>query len=221
MASMRSNTSVAVVSGAGPVSVIRRGRKKSTGGRGGAPPASPVNSAHIGLVMFLVAETMFFSGLIGAYLVFRFSHAVWPPPDLPSLPIAVTWVNTVILSVSGLTALGAVRAVHRDDQIGLRRGLAVTAILGGVFVGVQGSEWLRLVHHGLTLASGTFGASFYTLIGAHAAHVLAAIFWLIVIAFGAWRGRFTARRCVAVELCTAYWGYVCIVWLFLFVLVYQ
>ncbi len=171
--------------------------------------------------MFLVAETMFFSGLVGAYLVFRFGHAVWPPPDLPRLPIAVTWVNTVILSMSGLTALAAVRAVHRNDQVGLRRGLAVTAVLGVVFVGVQGSEWLRLVRHGLTLGSGTFGASFYTLIGAHAVHVLAAILWLIVIAIGAWRGRFTARRCVAVELCTAYWGYVCVLWLFLFGLVYQ
>ena len=44
------------------------------------------------VVMLLVAETMFFSGLIGAYLVFRGAAPLWPPPNLPRLPLAVTWV---------------------------------------------------------------------------------------------------------------------------------
>ena len=38
--------------------------------------------------------------------------------------------------------------------------LGVTALLGTTFLAVQGSEWLRLIAHGLHLTSGTYGAVF-------------------------------------------------------------
>jgi len=50
--------------------------------------------------------------------------------------------------------------------------------LGGVFLLVQGYEWVRLVQFGLTLSSDAYGTTFYTLIGAHAAHVLGALVWV-------------------------------------------
>jgi cytochrome c oxidase subunit 3 len=187
-----------------------------------APPqAPPVSNARIAIVMALVAETMFFAGLIGAYIVYRYGSVVWPPPNLPQLPLAVTWLNTVVLSVSGLTMLAALRAVRRNDARTLHRGLLVTLVLGSIFVGVQGAEWARLVHHGFTLSSGMYGSTFYVLIGTHAAHVFGAILWVGAVLIGARRGRYDAQRHVGVELCAIYWSFVCVLWLFLFALVYQ
>ena len=170
--------------------------------------------------MFLVAETMFFTGLIGAYLVFRVGSIVWPPAGQPHLPLAVTWVNTFILLASGWAMLAALRAVRRDDQAVLGRGLAIAAGLGTLFVVVQGSEWVRLIEHGLTLSAGTYGATFYTLIGTHALHVVGGLSFLGVVWVGARHGRFRADRHVAVELCVIYWFFVCVLWLALFALVY-
>jgi heme/copper-type cytochrome/quinol oxidase subunit 3 len=171
--------------------------------------------------MLLVAETMFFSGLIGAYLVFRGSAPVWPPPDLPQLPLAVTWVNTLVLMASGVTMIGAVRAVRRDDQRTLRRDLALTGGLGLTFLAVQGSEWMRLIHHGLTLSAGVYGATFYTLIGTHAAHVVGAVLWLGLVGWWARRGQVTAGHDAALDACAIYWIFVCALWLALFALVYR
>jgi len=185
------------------------------------PAAPPVSNARIAVVTLLVAETMFFSGLIGAYLVFRVGTPVWPPLNLPHLPLAVTWVNTLVLMTSGVTMVGAVRAARRDDQRALRRGLAITALLGVTFLAVQGSEWLRLIHHGLTISAGMYGATFYVLIGTHAAHVLGAVVWLTLILIWARRGHFTGGRDGAVEACAIYWVFVCALWLALFALVYQ
>ncbi len=53
--------------------------------------------------MLLGAETMFFAGLIGAFMVFRVGATNWPPPFQPRLPVGVTGVNTVILLISALT----------------------------------------------------------------------------------------------------------------------
>jgi cytochrome c oxidase subunit 3 len=185
------------------------------------PPAPPISNARIAVVTLLVAETMFFSGLIGAYLVFRIGMAVWPPADMPRLPLLVTWLNTFVLLASGMTMLGALRAARREDARALTRGLAITAVLGLTFLAVQGSEWVRLVHHGLTLSAGTYGATFYTLIGTHAAHVLGAVSWLSIVWWWAGHGRIIPDGYGALEACAIYWIFVCVLWVALFALVYQ
>ena len=185
------------------------------------PQVAPISNARIAIVIVLVAEIMFFAGLVGAYLLFRFGSAVWPPANLPRLPLAVTWVNTLVLIASGFTMLAALRAVRSDDGTALRRQLLLTAVLGLVFLSVQGSEWARLIRHGLTLGAGTYGSTFYVLIGSHAAHVAIAVLWVVIVAIGAWQGRFTAVRHAAVEVCAIYWFFVCALWLALFALVYH
>ena len=96
----------------------------------------------------------------------------------------------------------------------------MTALLGGIFLVVQGYEWARLLQFGLTLSSGVYGATFYTLIGCHAAHVFGAVIWLLAVLFSAKRQRFSGQRHVAVQLCSMYWYFVVALWPVLFVAVY-
>ncbi len=179
-----------------------------------------VSNAVLGMLMFLAFETMFFAGLLGAFLVFRLASTNWPPPGEPYLPIGVTWINTGILVASAYTMRLAHRAIRAGNQAGLVHGLGLTALLGATFLAVQGSEWIRLVHYGLTLRSGTYGATFYTLIGCHGVHVLAAVLWLAAILRLARRGRFSPERHVGVQLCKMYWMFVVGLWLVLFPSVY-
>ncbi|MBI3061447.1 MAG: heme-copper oxidase subunit III [Deltaproteobacteria bacterium] len=133
---------------------------KIPGFAGGGPPAASrepvVSNARLGLLMFLGAEAMFFAGLIGAFLVFRLGSSVWPPPFQPRLPTAVTGINTVVLLASGLTVQLALRAVRLGSTAGLVRYVWTTLLLGGVFLAVQGSEWVRLIRFGLTVSSGVY-----------------------------------------------------------------
>ena len=39
----------------------------------------PLSNARLGILVLLGAETMLFSGLIGAFLVFRVGNVTWPP----------------------------------------------------------------------------------------------------------------------------------------------
>ncbi|MBI2903371.1 MAG: heme-copper oxidase subunit III [Candidatus Methylomirabilis oxyfera] len=180
----------------------------------------PVSNARLGMVIFLAFEGMFFAGLIGAFLVFRFGSQPWPPVGQPRLPILVTWANTAILLFSSVTMRYALRTMRMGDRNGLTTGLSGTAMLGTIFLIVQGSEWFRLVRHGLTLSAGIYGATFYTLIGCHGLHVLGAVIWLLIVRVGSRDTRFSARRQVGVELCGMYWYFVVALWPILFALVY-
>lgn len=172
------------------------------------------------MLVFMSGEIMFFSGLVSAYLVLRSAAAVWPPPLQPRLPIAVTGANTLVLLASSVCMAAAVRARREHDRHGLTRWLAAAAGLGALFLVVQGYEWVQLVRFGVTLSSGIFGATFYTLIGTHAVHVLGALVWLVVTLGLALRGRFDDGHGMPVETCAMYWHFVVALWPILYVTVY-
>ncbi|MFQ5683170.1 MAG: heme-copper oxidase subunit III [Candidatus Binatia bacterium] len=191
---------------------------------GGQPPVTEnepiISSARLAILAFLAAEAMFFAGLIGAFLVFRLGSDAWPPPFQPRLPVGVTGINTVILLFSGVTMHWASGAIRRNDPRQLIRYLSVTAFLGGLFLVIQGREWVRLVEFGLTVSSGVYGATFYTLIGCHGLHVLGAVVWLLVVLMQALRGRFTVHSHAGVDLSAMYWTFVVALWPILYGLVY-
>ena len=179
-----------------------------------------MSNARLAMIVLIAGESMLFAGLIGAFLVFRLAARDWPPRDLPRLPLGITAANSAVLFGTIIPMQRALRAARRYDRRRLARSLGETALLGGTFLLVQGIEWVRLVRHGLTLASGTYGATFYVLIGCHGVHVLAAVIWLAVTALLARRGAFTAGRQAPLEMCAIYWYFVCGLWLVLFPLVY-
>jgi heme/copper-type cytochrome/quinol oxidase subunit 3 len=171
--------------------------------------------------MFVIGgEVMLFAGLVFSFFIIRVAAPVWPPPLEPRLPVEVTAVNTVVLLFSSWAMVGAARARGRGDRRAFVRGLALTGGLGGLFLAVQGYEWFRLIGFGLTTGSGIYGATFYTLIGAHAAHVVAALAWLGVTLALAARGRFAGPRAAAVTACAMYWHFVVALWPILYVTVY-
>ncbi len=194
------------------------GREGDGGDDAGSWP--PLSNARLGTWMLLATETMFFGGMVGAFLVLRLSAGVWPPPSQPRLPVAVTAVNTVVLLLSSYALTRALHAVRRDDRRRLASWLALTAVLGALFLAVQGGEWVRLVRFGLTVSSGAYGGTFYTLIGTHGVHVLAALIWLTLVMLAAMRGRYTARDHVGVAVCAMYWHFVVALWPMLYLLVY-
>jgi cytochrome c oxidase subunit 3 len=199
---------------------LRRGRTSDSGAGGDQVERPFISSAMLAVMMVIASEMMLFSGLIGTFLVYRMSSAFWPPPYLPRLPIAVTWVNTFVLLLSAVTMTLALRAVHRSSQRLTRRYLLATLALGVTFLAVQGSEWVRLVAHGLTMSSSMYGGTFYLLIGCHGAHVTAGVIWLACVVWFAMGGRYNARNAHGIELCAVYWYFVCAVWPLLFGLVY-
>jgi heme/copper-type cytochrome/quinol oxidase subunit 3 len=176
-------------------------------------------SGVLGMLVFLATETMFFAGLISAFLILRAGAVVWPPEGQPRLPIAITGVNTLVLLASGAAMWAALAAARRDDVAGLGRALAATLALGVTFLVVQGSEWVRLLRHGLSATASPYGATFYALIGIHGLHVLGGVVALAFVLPGAARGRYRADH-GSLAACGLYWGFVVAVWPLLYLLVY-
>ena len=171
--------------------------------------------------IFVFTEVMFFLALVSSYLVIRSREAVsWKPPADITLPVLATSFNTAVLIFSGLLFYAAVRQHGSDDvaqQKRAQKSLFQSIALGSFFVLFQGYEWVKLVSYGMTMSNSIFGATFFLLIGSHGLHAAAAILAMIWVYRRMLNGNLPIDTLKAMFL---FWGFVVVIWPFLFGLVY-
>ncbi len=179
-----------------------------------------IDTRKLGMWIFLASEIMFFTGLIGGYIVLRFANLnTWPHPSTV-LNIPLTGINTFILICSSATLVLGLASIQRGYKEGLHVGLFLTVLLGSIFLGIQMHEYQELIHDGFTISSSIFGSCFFTLTGFHGAHVFAGVIWLIVVWIRSLKGYFTPDEYAGVEIVGLYWHFVDLVWIILFTILY-
>ena len=179
-----------------------------------------ISSSLLGMVLFIASEVMFFGGLFGAYFTIRSAATQWPPEGTPHLETWYAAILTAILVTSSVTMQLGVWAIRRNEQRRLLLFLAVSLILGLIFLCLQALEYANLIEEGMTLSSGVFGSTFYTLTGFHGAHVAGGAAFILIVLLRARSGQFTARYHDTVEMASYYWHFVDVVWLGLFSTIY-
>ena len=183
-------------------------------------PGAGVYNEKLGIWVFLGSEVMFFTALIGAYIILRTAHPeAWQAPG-EVLNIPVTAVNTFLLICSSVTMVKAFAAAQEGRQKELVRWLLATVIIGASFVGVQAYEYRELIGHGFTPDEGLYGSTFYTMTGFHGFHVSMGVLCMIFVTWRAIQGRYTASDHRGVEVIGLYWHFVDLVWIILFTIVY-
>jgi len=206
-------------------------------------------SYRMGMLWFIFSEVMFFAAFFGALFYVRvFSvpwlggegdrgisnmlwegfEAAWPLVKTPdgSTTEGMGWAglpawNTAILLTSSVTCHFAHTALLAGDRKKQIRFLAVTVLLGVIFIILQAAEY----HHAytemnLTLSSGIYGSTFYLLTGFHGFHVTMGTVMLAVMLFRSMKGHLTPDNHFAFEAAAWYWHFVDVVWLGLFIFVY-
>src|SRR5215475_16195326 len=100
------------------------------------PMGLPLSNGKLAMWFFLVTEIMFFTGLIGAYIVLRQSAphrggvSLWPAPHDVHLAEWAGAVNTFVLICSSLTIVLAHWALGKGDVRKATRYVAITLALG-------------------------------------------------------------------------------------------
>jgi cytochrome c oxidase subunit 3 len=179
-----------------------------------------ISSSLLGMVLFIASEVMFFGGLFGAYFTIRSAATQWPPEGTPHLETWYAAVLTAVLVSSSVTMQFGVWAIRRNDARRLILWLAVSLLLGLIFLLGQANEYRTLIEEGMTLSSGVFGSTFYTLTGFHGAHVAGGAAFILIVLLRARSGQFTARYHDTVEMASYYWHFVDVVWIGLFSTIY-
>ncbi|UIP28062.1 cytochrome c oxidase subunit 3 [Photobacterium sp. TLY01] len=203
-----------------------------------------------GMSWFIFSEVMFFAAFFGALFYARMiavpwlggasnnamtNEVLWPEfvahwpliitPDGTETqamgPLGLPLYNTLILLTSSVTVHFAHVALEKGNRPRLTLYLLLTVLLGGLFVYLQGVEYIHAYQDmNLTLDAGVYGNTFFMLTGFHGLHVTLGTLILFIVWLRVLKGHFSPEQHFAFQAGAWYWHFVDVVWLGLFVFVY-
>jgi cytochrome c oxidase subunit III len=184
--------------------------------------------------IFLLSDTFVFGSFLTGYMTVRASTTVaWPNPSevfalhvgATNVPLLLIAIMTFVLITSSGTMAMAVNCAYRRDRRNAALLMAVTAVFGLMFVGMQAFEWSKLIADGVRpwgnpMGAAQFGSTFFMITGFHGLHVSIGVIYLLVVAFKVQRGDYESRGYEIVEITGLYWHFVDLVWVFIFAFFY-
>jgi nitric oxide reductase NorE protein len=179
-----------------------------------APEKAPFDDLPGDLMMWvlIVSELLVFGAGLIAFLAVRITDPAGFLEAQSHLHRTAAGLNTVVLVSSGWLAALAARSAAHGSLARTRACLAGAAALGLVFLVIKGMEFAEKAAQGITFDTHAFFTFYYLLTGFHAAHVVAGVVILGLV----------AHRCQArtVEVGTQFWHMVDLVWVILFPIIY-
>lgn len=137
-----------------------------------------------GMVLFMCSEVTIFGTLIASYFYLEFGVHHWPPPGIAPEKVSDPSISTGVLVLTSLSMWFAARAARHGKRGTVLSMIVISMAIQAAFFGVQ----IALMAADLDRFSprGTaYGSIYYTLLGAHDAHVLLgclldlAVFWFV------------------------------------------
>ena len=182
-----------------------------------------------GFWVYLMSDLVVFAGLFATYFVLRgatFGGA--EISDIVDLPFVLT--ETLLLLISSFT-MGLALYFATESKKSVRSGalaqvlptflaLIATLLLGLGFLGMEVSEFMKLIAEGNGPSRSAFLSAFFTLLGTHGLHVaLGSIWMLVVMVHVAVRG--LGEKTLSKIMCLSlFWHFLDIIWIFIFTMVY-
>ena len=113
--------------------------------------AVPIARGKLALWLFLSTEIMFFTALIGAYIVLRFGspEGSWPSPQSVHVVEWMGALNTFVLLCSSVTIVFAFENARQNAPAIAKKWLWATIGFGCVFLGIKAVEYSSKYEHGI------------------------------------------------------------------------
>lgn len=210
------------------------------GRRGPGMPdySTRLRRARLGLLVALTPVLMLFVSFTSAYVVRqglptldpRTNQLVrdWIPVKLPALLL----VNTLVLLLSSVgmelarrqTKLAAVAATAKPgsgasiSEEGKTPWLAMTIVLGLLFLFGQWLAWKQLAASGFYVATTPSSSFVYLLTGAHAVHLMGGVLALLVAGLFVLLRKPVTTRSIVVDVAGWYWHFMAALWVYILLL---
>ena len=155
---------------------------------------------------------MMFAGLTSAYIVKR-NQANWVTYELP----VAFYYSTLVIIISSLTLHLSARSFKERSMATYRKLMALTLVLGIVFIVLQVIGFNQFWNEGMTLQKSVSYSFLYVIVGLHALHVVGGVIALLIMSLSAFSSKTRNYSIVPVELMCTYWHFVDILWVYLLV----
>jgi heme/copper-type cytochrome/quinol oxidase subunit 3 len=182
-------------------------------------PASKRIVTGYGFWIFLLSDFILFSGFYAAYAVLSHATAGGPTPA-KLFDLKILAIETACLLLSSFACGMATIAGNARNMLWTQIGYFITGALGLGFLGLEISEFARMLAMGAGPGRSAFLSAFFALVGLHGLHVALGLLWLGTMMAQTWAKGFRAdirRRGMCFAL---FWHALDIIWVGIFTNVY-
>ncbi|MBB3936563.1 cytochrome c oxidase subunit 3 [Aureimonas phyllosphaerae] len=173
-----------------------------------------------GFWVFLMSDLVLFALLFATYASMLGATDGGPGPrDVFELSSAA--LETGVLLLSSLTmGMASIAMKYEEAPSRLYVWLAVTLVLGLVFLGLEVRDFVKMASDGATPQRSGWLSSFYALVSTHGLHVAAGCVWLIlsIIQLAVFGLRSEVK--LRIMRLSLFWHLLDVVWIFIFSVVY-
>jgi cytochrome c oxidase subunit III len=160
-----------------------------------------------GMLLVLATEGALFGTMIASYFYLRFRTPDWPPRGTPEPRVLEPTLLTLLLVTTSVPMAMAVWGARRQLAVRARAGLVTTAVLASAYL--AGVAWLLLDEWAKSPATKeSYDSLFFTLQGAHAAHVLVGVLVNLYLLVSIARRPLTQYRVNGIWAIGLYWHFV-------------
>ncbi len=162
----------------------------------------------------IMSMVMFFAGLTSAVVVSQGGGSFINI----ALPSAFTWSTLVIVASSISFHIGLI-SIKKENYGVAKVTVALTLLLGLLFVATQYSGWVSLRQAGIYAvgkSSTQEGSFLYLLTFLHVLHLVGGIVSLIVILVKTMKHKYNASNYLGVQVGITYWHFLGALWVYLF-----
>jgi len=181
----------------------------------------------MGMLYFIGSEIALFGSFFMSYFFLRVvgeaDYSNWAHQIGDALPMDIVTYNSLILFSSSVTIHYAEIALARGARKWQATWLALTIVLGLIFLSVQISEYSTLVSDEfIGPSTSAFSSVFFSLTGLHGSHVLIGAILLMIMLVRTLRGHYGPEpsQHVGFRTMSIYWHFVDLVWIAVFGLIY-
>jgi cytochrome o ubiquinol oxidase subunit 3 len=173
----------------------------------------------LGFWIYIMSDCLIFAVLFATFAVLGGEYADGPTPRT-LFDLRVVAVNTTMLLLSSITYGFAMLTTVRGRVAPTQVWLAVTALFGLAFLGIELHEFSHMIAEGATPHRSAFLSCFFTLVGTHGLHVTFGLIWLATLMTQIQQrglGPANVRRLTCLSM---FWHFLDIVWIGVFTFVY-
>jgi len=188
-------------------------------------------ASKIGMWLFIFTELLLFGGLFIVYSVYRFMNQDAFHLAAEELNTTIGAINTILLLVSSMTIAMSTTTLQLKKKGVTLALLAVTVLIGLIFLVNKYFEWGAKFEHGIWPGSEhllndfsqgeiLFFGLYFVMTGLHALHIIIGLIIILVAAWRVHKGTINENRASLLENSGLYWHLVDLIWIFLFPLFY-
>ncbi len=172
-----------------------------------------------GFWIYLMTDCILFGTFFATYLVLvRGTYGGPTGKDIFEMPFVLT--ETMVLLASSFSCGLAMLAADRNKKNQVLGWFAVTFLLGAIFVGMEVTEFVNLVHEGNSWTRSAFLSAFFTLVATHGLHITTGLVWMVVLLVPVYRHGLTEVSMKRLTCLRLFWHFLDVVWVFIFTIVY-